>query len=401
MQALVSEESIRALLRRCLEDAGHSLSGDARNARALVDAWLVMLSIGQVPRSALCGEIEHALAHELAAVHAASIARLLEFATSVQADSVLRPASSFPPGGSASYPLAALAPPANAVLAPDLPHISAAVSLWRSRAHDVARPAVAATEPACFLLAPPPKPSLKPPALKLPEELDREAATAAADTAENRAAFVCLVSAIAGSSVVAAQSLGEQLVFILTPVAPMPSALMYAEVLPRQPMFERDVLTRRLFAQNPVLLDLVELFVGLPGALPIPVLLFHSLFSLVAASPSLWFPERRQARDATLAHTAQLIAILRRAQCLPWPVSHVDEVLPEMPARQVYVLLIGVLHYILDDNPLLHPPSLLSNPGREEKLVSLMHRTIQGAFPALAPHFARFFAAEGKRGPKR
>lgn len=413
------EEKLMRVLSRPVELSPSVLS-------YLVTEWAALLSLPQgLRRPDLLSQITRAMCTALRAQEMATdplshvnatkhiLCDLLDFALSVEADYSLRTnsGSQLPPLSSpssslsdpllrmSSYPLTAHTAPPSRVLSQCNPRTVQAIAAWRRHMAAQAAPAgnVSKVEQEQWLMSflddghgeAVTTQKLGAPVLRL--RSPREKAEREQLAFENRRELCALVRTllrISHSDKVSGY-LRRQLTLVTSHDAPIMSCEQYLEVLPRLPMHDRDLFTRNLFSQNPVLLDLiivcaesavtVKLTAGAGlASLPSPTTLSpittatvatlpstatswvsmstamampplsHTLFSLLASAVASWSsPVAASAQQELTCHTEKVLHALRLCGYLPDPLGRFGEVLAVVPQKAVASVLKEYLVLVL------------------------------------------------------
>lgn len=366
----------------------------------LVTEWAAILSLPPgFRRPDLLARITHALLAALRAperpadddfTHESAVkyvlSELLDFALSVEADYALRSGPTPPPPHPdpvvhmSTYAISSHAVPPSRVLAQCRPRVIHAIAAWRKcMGVPTARPSPpTSSSSSCLMsflddgsgeavLARPlgvPVHSLRSPK----EDADR-----AAQAAANRSEFCALVNALLplAPGAKGCDYLRRQLMLMTSHDAPIMSCEQYLDALPKLPMSDRDLFARSLFAQNPVLLDLIVLcaenaprsanstpqegtslaattsgvMVVVTSSMALPPL-SHTLFSLLASAAAMWSAPGKPSTEL-LERTEKVLLALRLCGYLPDPLGRLGEVLGAVPQKAVAAVLKEYLVFVL------------------------------------------------------
>lgn len=375
------EEKLLDFLSRPVELTPCSLS-------YLITEWAAILSLPRGPhrRPELLARIVHALLTSLRSPGRPSddftregaikyvLSELLDFVLSVEADYALRTPHTPPPLPDpvtymSTYPLSSHAVPPSRVLPQCRPRAVHAISTWRKHMELLSpttpdpKAAKAPEQDTCVMKflddgngGPVSARPLGAPVLRF--RPPSEGAELAAQAAENRGELCALVGALLPLSQggKACDYLRRQLMLMTSHDAPIMSCEQYLEVLPKLPMYDRDLFARSLFTQNPALLDLIVLCAenaprtatrdpGVTTSMALPPL-SHTLFSLLASVVALWYgPEKLQ--PELVECTEKILLALRLCGYLPDPLGRFGEVLGAVPQKAVAGVLKEFLVFVL------------------------------------------------------
>lgn len=396
----------------CSGDDGGAM-GAQRCAADAARAWVAALPLLLFDFDDSCCNRASAAA-AMAVSPAAAAAAALDAALCVDADAVFRPAAAAAASSSDGADdgwraPAATAPAANRLVAESDPRVGAA--LRRRSSQKKQQPPTKMHLLLGSSGAPLSKTVAEGLKFEAPEARDAAAAAARANRARMRGLLLWLCQSDA-------KGVAEHVSQRVAGPAPLPTMEQYGEVLPRQPLHERDVQTRRLFAQNAVLLDALDAVAAASSApAAVPAGIVHTAVSLLASAASALHavpPEllslaqqvQRQGPSvateglAAAAETACVaIRVLRRAGRLPWPVSHADELLWALPGRSAWAVLASMLRHVLVQ---LQRPQQQSSATADEaaaesaaRCVHILRREALAHITTLgAAQCARFFSLQ-------
>eukprot|EP00026_Physarum_polycephalum_P001777 Phypoly_transcript_01779.p1 GENE.Phypoly_transcript_01779~~Phypoly_transcript_01779.p1 ORF type:complete len:1029 (-),score=194.94 Phypoly_transcript_01779:18-3104(-) len=145
-------------------------------------------------------------------------------------------------------------------------------------------------------------------------------------------------------------TLTDQYLVHLSTQAPVPTYEQYAEVLPKISPFERDIFLRKVFKQNPILLDILELIADEPLEF---IKLFEVIKGILANTIAHWNAEPG---SSTLSNphfnfTVRFITMLGKAQWIPHPLSCCGEIMNVMTPSELSMLLITMWNFVRDFPP--------------------------------------------------
>jgi len=161
-------------------------------------------------------------------------------------------------------------------------------------------------------------------------------------------------------------NLTEQFLARLSTAAPLPTYEQYAEVLPKISPFERDIFLRKIFKQNPVLLDILEIIAEEPLEM---IRLLEIMKGTLVNTISHWHadPTSSTSKNPHCDFTVRFINILAKAQWIPHPLSCCGEITGTLTPAELSMLLITMWNFVRDFPP--SPDSyVVSKAGKPRRI---------------------------------
>ncbi|GAM28378.1 hypothetical protein SAMD00019534_115540 [Acytostelium subglobosum LB1] len=145
--------------------------------------------------------------------------------------------------------------------------------------------------------------------------------------------------------------LSEHIALRTLPSHMNPSYDSYQDILPKPSTFDRDIYVRKLFQQNDILWDILEI-VSLDGRELCKCL--ELVKALLVNAISYWYAEKyvvSPSKSSQFRHTCQLVRIIANAQLVPSPLGHSSELFDWITTEEISFILMTMWNFIKYHQP--------------------------------------------------